>query len=55
MDTSPTPGASDVGSNLSNINNLCKDLFVNKRAKEKYGDNKKMTLQKIHTASDPQI
>lgn len=44
MDTSPTPGASDVGSNSSNINYLCKDLFVNKHEKQKYGDKKNMTL-----------
>jgi DNA-binding NarL/FixJ family response regulator len=40
--SSPTPGASDVGSNSSNIN--YKDLFVNKHEKQKYGDKKNMTL-----------
>ena len=44
-----------MGSNSSNINYLCKDLFVNKHEKEKYGDKKNVTLQKIHTVSDPQI
>ena len=36
--SNPTPGASDVGSNTSNINNPCKDTRVNQ-------GKKKMNLQ----------
>ena len=47
-DANPTPGASDVGSNTSNINNPCKDTRVNQ-------GKKKMNLQTTTTTTNNNI